>query len=119
MKADQVITIVLGGSDLAQQAPGGFRYVKEMYEEAGLREEADAVQGDAFWRRMRILARALRREFGEQVALRAINPWTPGGLLFVVRHRVRQFPCLVIAGQQYAPDAPLDDLVEAVRDALQ
>ena len=114
-----VITVVTRGDDLEQSMPGGFAYAEQMFEEAGLRDPArDPLAGD-LWRRLRILRRALQREFGNRVRVRVLSPWTPWGLWFVVRHRLRDFPCLVVAGRRYPYDTLTDDIVEVVRQALQ
>lgn len=114
-----VITIVTRGDDLEQGVPRGFQYADQVFAEAGLRDSTGEAPSVKFWQQMRILQRALKREFGDRVVLRVLDPWTLGGLWFVTRHRVRGFPCLVIAGQRYSPDTSLSELVEVVRHVLQ
>jgi hypothetical protein len=113
-----VVTVITHGGDLEQHGPGGFLYVDQVFEEAGLRDATDALQAEDFRRRLRILERALRREFGSRVSMRALSPWTLRGLWFIVRHRLRDFPCLVIAGQRYPLEASVGEVAEAVRLAL-
>jgi hypothetical protein len=114
-----VVTIVVRGNDLDLQAPGGFRYVSEVFEEAGLRDLTDAGPPFTFWQRVRILRRALEREFGGRVAIRILNLWTPRGLVFCARHRLREFPCLVIGGHCHPLGMPLSEFVGAVGQALE
>ncbi len=118
MSKPLVVTVLTRGDDLEQHVPAGFLYVDQMYEEAGLRDSISAGHLDSFWGRLRSLRRALRREFGDRVKFRVLSPWTPEGLWVAFRHRVREFPCMFIAGQCYLMDTPLETLVEAVRQAL-
>lgn len=118
MSAQLVVTAITRGGDLVQHGPGGFPYVDQVFEEAGLRDSADAPQAEDFRRRLRILQRALRREFGSRVSMVVLSPWTLRGLVFIVRYRLRDFPCLVIAGQRYPLEASVGEVVEAVRLAL-
>jgi hypothetical protein len=112
------ITVITRGDDLEQHVPGGFQYVDQMFEEAGLRDTVSADQTKDFWRKLRILRRALGREFGRSVNMRVLSPWTLSGLWFIVRHRLRNFPCIVIAGRRYPFDTPPGEIVEAVRQSL-
>lgn len=118
MSTRLVVTVVTSSGDLILHGPGGFRYVDEVFDEAGLRESTDVSEAEAFQQRLRVLQRALRREFGSRVGMRVISPWTLNGMVFVVRHRLRDFPCLVIGGQRYSLEATVDEVVEAVRLAL-
>lgn len=118
MSRPLVITVVTHGDDLEQHVPAGFLYVDQMYEEAGLRDSISANQVDSFWRRLRIFRRALAKEFGDAVKLRVLNPWTPEGLWFVFRHRLREFPVVVIGNKPYPSDSQLDILLEAVRQGI-
>jgi hypothetical protein len=113
-----VVTVITRGGDLAEQGPGGFLLVDQVFDEAGLRDSASGMQTEDLRRRLRILERALRREFGSQVSMRILSPWTLRGLAFIVRHRLRDVPCLVIAGQRYPLEAPVGEVLEAVRLAL-
>ncbi len=112
-----MVTIIASGHDLVGYGPRGLWFVDEVLDEANLRAEK-AAQLDVFARRVRVLGRALQREFGGRVKLRLLNPWTLGGLWFVVRHRVRTFPCVVIDRQSYELETSLEELVEAIRQAL-
>lgn len=118
MSGPLVITVLTHGDDLEQHVPVGFVYVDQMYEEAGLRDPVSAEQTGSMWRWLRIFRRALGREFGGQVRLRVMSPWTPGGLWFSFRHRLREFPVVVIGQRPYPIDTRLDELVEAVRRCL-
>jgi hypothetical protein len=89
--------------------------VDEMYAEAGLRDPISVEQSASIWKRVRIFQRALQTEFGGRVRLRILNPWTPEGWWFAVRHRLREFPVVVIGKQHYPLDASLESLLEAVR----
>jgi hypothetical protein len=106
---------VTRGDDLEHNFPAGFMMVDEMYAEAGLRDPITAEQSASIWKQVRIFQRALQREFGGAVRLRILNPWTPEGLWFVVRHRLREFPLVVIGKQRYPLDTSLETLLEAVR----
>lgn len=119
MSAGLVILIITSGHELEQHTPGGFGYVNEIFTEAGLGESAEKAKVNKFRQRLRVFQRALKREFEGRVVMRVINPWTPQGLWTVVRYRIRDFPCLLIAGHCYPLDAPLNDLMAAVREALQ
>lgn len=118
MTAKLIITILTRGDDLEQHVPVGFRFVDEMYAEAGLRDSISAAQVETIGQRLRVIGRALGRALPGQVALRVLNPWTPRGLWFAFRRRVRYFPCIEIGGRLYPLDTPLDDLVEAARQVL-
>lgn len=115
MSKPLVITIMTRGDDLGQHVPGGFAIVDEMYAEAGLRDSITAGQSSSIWKQVRIFQRALQKEFGGRVRLRILSPWTPDGLWFVVRHRLREFPVVVIGAQRYPLDSGLETLLEAVR----
>ena len=119
MNAQLVVAVITHGGDLEQHGPGGFLYVDQVFEEAGLRNSTGATQTEEFQRRLRILQRTLRREFGNRVSMHILNPWTLRGLRFIVRHRLRDFPCLAIAGQRYPMETSVGEVVEAVRLALE
>lgn len=116
VKEQLVIIVVTRGDEMEQTMLGGFRLVDEVFDEAGL---DIAPHTRKFWERLRVLQRALRREFGSRVTLRVLSPWTPRGLWFTIRHRLRGFPCLVIAGRRYSLNTPPNEIVEAVRRVLQ
>jgi len=114
-----VLTVITQSGDLDQHGPGGFLFVDQVFEEAGLRDSTGATQTEDFQRRLRILQRALRREFGNRVSMSILNPWTLRGLWFITRHRLRGFPCLAIAGQRYPIETSVGEVVEAARLALE
>jgi hypothetical protein len=119
LSARLAVIVVTRGDELVQRGPGGFAYVDQVFEEAGLRDATGTTEGAGFMQRLRILERALRREFGGDVVLRLLNPWTPRGFWLVVRHRLRDLPCILIAGRAVPADAPNEAIIEAVRQALQ
>jgi hypothetical protein len=89
-----------------------------MFEEAGLRDPLSEDASHQFWSKLRTVRRGLRSEFADRVKWRVLSQWTPVGLWISVRCRVREFPCLIIAGRPYPVDTPLDTLVDAVRQTL-
>src|SRR5574341_1410126 len=110
-----VITFVMRGDDLEHHVPGGFGMVDEMFAEAGLRDSISAQQSDSLLKRLRIIQRALVREFRDQIRVRAVNPWTPVGLWLVFRRCLRNFPCILIGERSYAVETPVEELLEAAR----
>lgn len=118
MKSGLIVTVVTRGDDLEHHVPIGFHYVDQMFEEAGLHDALSADPSRNFWQTLRTFQRNLHREFGQRVRLRVLNLWSPEGLWVVFRYRVREFPCVLIAGQHYTVDASLEQLLEAVRQAL-
>lgn len=115
MNTKLVITVVTRGDDLRQAAPNGFRYVDEMFSEAGLRDGLGVGEAEVAGRRLRFLQRGLQRELNQPVVLHVINLWSLDGLWLVVRYRLRDFPTILVGGEAYPLDTPLADLVEAVR----
>jgi hypothetical protein len=113
-----VITLVARGDDLVHAVPVGFRLVDEVFAEAGLRDPVSAAQTGAQAARLRILVRAIGREYRGRVALRVVELWTLPGLWLAVRYRLREFPCLLIAGHVYPIDTPVEAVIEALRQAL-
>jgi hypothetical protein len=113
------ILVVTRGDDLQPHLPGGLRYVDQMFAEAGMRDSLDEEEASKFWRQLRILRRALYREFGNRVRMQAVNPWTPRGLWCVARYRLRAFPCLLIGGVPHPVDAPVNEIIESVRQVLE
>lgn len=113
-----VIKIVTRGDDLGQATPDGFRYVDEMFSEAGLRDGLGVKEAEAEGRRLRVLQRGLQRELNQPVVLHVVNIWSLDGLWLVVRYRLRDFPRVLIGGEAYPLDTPLTELVEAVRRTL-
>lgn len=118
MNAKLVITVVTRGDDMGHGTPDGFHYVGEMFAEAGLRDGLGDSEADAMWQRLRVLQRGIQRELKHPVVLRIINPWTIEGLWLVVRYRLRDFPRVLIGGDAYPLDTPLDALLEAIRQNL-
>lgn len=89
-----------------------------MYAEAGLRDAISVGQADMLGKQVRILRRALQQEFSGQVRLRLMNPWTPEGLWFAIRNRLREFPVILVGRQRFPLETPLETLLEAVRSQL-
>ena len=118
MASRLVITIVTRGDDLEQHAPRGFGMVDEMFAEAGLRDSISAQHSDSLLKRMRIIQRALVREFKDRIQVRLVNPWTPAGLWLVFRRRLRDFPCILIGERSYAISTPVEEIIEAARLVL-
>ncbi len=119
MPSRLMITFITRGDDLEQHVPGGFGFVDEVFAEAGLRDPISAEHSDSLSRRLRIVQRALAREFRGKIELRVVNPWSPGGLWLMVRHRLRDFPCMLIDGRSYAVEMPVEELIEIVRSVFQ
>lgn len=113
-----VITIVTRGDDLEHHVPVGFHMVDQVFDEAGLRDPISASHTKTLAKRLRIIQRALSHEFEGRIMIRLVNPWTPAGLWFVVRHRLRHFPCILIGGECYPVESQVSDLIESVRLAL-
>lgn len=113
-----VITLILKGDEGFPTGTRGVGYVSQVFSEAGMQDHYDNKASDQFWQRIRILNRNLQREFGDKVTLAMLNPWTPRGLWFVMRHRVRQFPVLVIKGQCYPIDSSTNELIDIVHNYL-
>lgn len=113
-----IVTVVARGDELVRSdGPVGFRHASQWFFEAGLEDATGAAQS-SFQKRLRILHRAFTREFGNKVALQVIDPWSLQGLWFCTRHRIRSFPCLVIAQQCMPLDLSQIEVLEIVRQAL-
>lgn len=97
--------------------PNSLQYVSQLFAETGLADATGAVQ-PRFQKQLRILSRALAREFGDRVAIQIVDPWSLQGLWFCARHRVRSFPCLVIAKQYVSLEISQKELLEIIRQAL-
>lgn len=118
MTKKTVVTVVARGDELVHGGgPAAFKYASQLFDEAGLEDAAGVTRSD-FWRRLRILNRAIKREFGDRVMLRMINLWSLQGLWFCTRHHVREFPCIVIAEQHVPLDTPQEQMLEMVRLVL-
>jgi hypothetical protein len=113
-----LITVVARGDELMRGGgPAGFGLAGQVFSESGL-EDAAEVARPGFWQKLRILERAIAREFGNQVKLRIINPWSLEGLWYCTRRRIRQFPCMVIADQPLPLDTPQREIIEIIEQAL-
>lgn len=112
------IKVIARGDELMHSSgPAGFRFVRQWFSEAGLEDTAGVSQPD-FWKKLRILSRAVKREFGGQVAIQVIDRWSLQGLWFCARHHIRQFPCVMIAEQSVSLDVSQTEMMEMIRHAL-
>jgi hypothetical protein len=118
MASPLIITIVTRGDDLEHHVPRGFGMVDEMFAEAGFRDTISTQHSDSLLKRLRIVQRALAREFRDGIRVRLINPWTPAGMWLVFRRRLRDFPCILIGDRSYAVNTPVEEIIEAARLAL-
>jgi hypothetical protein len=117
MAARLIVTVIARGDEITQAGTDGFILVDQVFAEANLRAGVSDGFSD-FWQRMRILQRALAREFGDRVAMRLLSPWSFKGLWVCTRHRIREFPCLLIGNRPYPLDSPHQDILDAVKQAL-
>lgn len=116
--APLIVTIITRGDDLEHHVPAGFHLADQIFEEAGLQDPISAAHSEMLAKKLRIALRALKREFDGQIIFRIVNPWTPAGLWFSFRYRVRNFPCVLMKGRPYSLDTPVNELIEIVRQVL-
>lgn len=119
MDQQLAVTVLIRGDEDLAIGTRGTGYVDQILSEAGLRDGLNnGEKVSSFWQRLRVLHRALEREFGDRVIVQILNPWTLRGWWFAIRHRVQEFPSLVVEGQSYPPDISVNEMIEIVKKAL-
>jgi hypothetical protein len=118
LKQQLVITVLIRGDEDLAIGTRGTGYVDQVFSEAGLINGLDGEKVSSFWQRLRVLHRALEREFGDRVIVQILNPWTLRGWWFAIRHHVREFPSLVVEGQSYPSDISVTEIIKIVKKAL-
>ena len=81
-------------NDHSYHVPAGFIFADEVFAESGLRDRASASQG-ALGDLQRNLIYLLYR-FPGRLRVRWVDPWSPRGLVYTLRYRLRTFPSILI-----------------------
>jgi hypothetical protein len=90
------ITIFAPADELAHSAPRGFAFVDQVFKEAGYKEKDPRAESGQILRRLGYL----KRRYPGRMKFSWINPWTPQGMWFAIRHRLRVFPSAIIQSDQ-------------------
>lgn len=93
--------------------PAGMVYVDEMLVEAQLGEDQSELTGSEW---LEQCLQQLKRRFRRRVRVRLLDPMTLNGLFFVIRHRIRHFPTVVMENGLVLVQPTVETVVSTVEE---